>query len=265
MKTRLGLLIIGENETHRLRQALLDEGLACRFFSSPRTLLEALGQQRFDALLLDARAIGPNPAQFALQARVQASNEPLLILLAANNDAQAVTDALACGIDQCIARPLKPPVVVAQIAALLRRARDDAQRYAVHGTVPRFDYVFHRFNCTVSFLDTQVALTHKEFEIAQLLFRNVSRTIAREQLFEAVWGRTDAALSRTLDSHISKLRSKLALKGNQGYRLSTLYGHGYRLDRLSPGWPQAHTPRETRSRHNESEARTSRAIRLTPS
>ncbi|MNL82058.1 Sensory transduction protein regX3 [compost metagenome] len=65
------------------------------------------------------------------------------------------------------------------------------------------------------------------------LFRNTGRLLAREVVEQAVWGRAMGAGSRTLDTHISRLRLKLALRPENGVRLTSVYSHGYRFEEAS--------------------------------
>ena len=80
-----------------------------------------------------------------------------------------------------------------------------------------------------------MALTNKEFDLALLLFRNLGTLFNRQTLLERIWDlSTDAAVdSRTVDTHVSRLRRKLNLEPAAGGQLSTVYGHGYRLEHLA--------------------------------
>ncbi|HMO42855.1 MAG TPA: helix-turn-helix domain-containing protein [Phenylobacterium sp.] len=73
-------------------------------------------------------------------------------------------------------------------------------------------------------------MTAKEFALALTLFRNANRPLSRAYLMETVWGRRPDLATRTLDAHVSRLRSKLNLHPEQGYRLAPVYSFGYRLE-----------------------------------
>jgi DNA-binding response OmpR family regulator len=85
-----------------------------------------------------------------------------------------------------------------------------------------------------------IELTQKEFEMAALLFRSVGRLLSRAYLLDTVWGISADVTTRTVDTHASQLRSKLGLYPEEGWRLSAVYQHGYRLERAAP--PPAAAP-----------------------
>ena len=80
----------------------------------------------------------------------------------------------------------------------------------------------------------EVILTDKEFELAAFLFRNLGRLLSRGHLLEAVWGRNPDLATRTVDTHISRVRSKLNLRPENGFRLTPTYNFGYRLEKIDP-------------------------------
>jgi DNA-binding response OmpR family regulator len=78
-----------------------------------------------------------------------------------------------------------------------------------------------------------IALTNREFDLAVFLFRNAGKVLSRNHILEAIWGiESDDLTTRTVDTHISRLRKKMKLGEDNGWRLSSVYQHGYRFERL---------------------------------
>ena len=78
-----------------------------------------------------------------------------------------------------------------------------------------------------------IELTSREFDLAWFLFRNSGRVLSRGHILEAVWGSSPDLNTRTVDTHISRLRKKLNIGEENGWRLKAIYQHGYRLEALS--------------------------------
>ena len=78
----------------------------------------------------------------------------------------------------------------------------------------------------------EVELTQREFDLANFLFRRHGRIISRDALLENVWNLSAAVSTRTVDTHVSRLRKKLDLNGEKGWRLAAIYQHGYRLEQV---------------------------------
>src|SRR3546814_6726602 len=95
------------------------------------------------------------------------------------------------------------------------------------------DLSFDTRNEMVEISGEPVILTAKEFALALLLFRNMHRALSRAYIFEAIWGRNPDLPTRTLDAHISNVRTKLNLRPGNGYRLVPIYAYGYRLAALA--------------------------------
>jgi len=75
-----------------------------------------------------------------------------------------------------------------------------------------------------------ISLTYREFQLALFRFRNSGRLLSRSYILEHVWGTNPDLSSRTVDTHMSRLRSKLGLRPDRGWRLNAVYHHGYRLE-----------------------------------
>jgi DNA-binding response OmpR family regulator len=76
-------------------------------------------------------------------------------------------------------------------------------------------------------------LTQKDFELAAFLLRHSGSLVSREQIYAKVWPGREGRITRTLDTHIARIRDKLRLRPEQGWELTSVYGHGYRLARVA--------------------------------
>jgi DNA-binding response OmpR family regulator len=77
-----------------------------------------------------------------------------------------------------------------------------------------------------------IELTQKEFDLALLFFRHLGRPLSRAFIHESVWSREVELISRTMDTHVSRVRNKLQLRPENGYRLAPVYSYGYRLEQV---------------------------------
>ena len=126
---------------------------------------------------------------------------------------------------------------LARAGSLLRRTYqlDTAPLKAAYG-----DFEFDLNAKHVHVKRQLVALTQKEFELALLLFQHLNRPLSRAHIVDRVWKQTVDIPTRTMDTHVSMLRSKLGLRPEHGYRLTPIYGYGYRLEQIGDEGGGAH-------------------------
>lgn len=200
-------------------------------FSDGDRLTTALLRDTFDLVLLDWNMPGKNGLQVIQWMQQTLDNPPPVIMLTGRTAKRDVTDALNAGADDYITKPEEDSVIAARITAVLRRTSASAsmEKITEYG-----GYRLDRMAQTIRHAGTEITLTAKEFELADLLFRNRDRTLSRAYIMETIW-RTSADLAtRTLDMHISRVRSKLCLKPENGFRIFTVFGYGYRLETIDP-------------------------------
>jgi two-component system response regulator RegX3 len=156
-------------------------------------------------------------------------NVPVLFATARDSE-QDIVHALKSGADDYLVKPLRKHELLARVEALGRRARPQP-RTTEAIKVGEFEIDLDRR--TVLRGGQAVELTQKDFDLAVFLFRNVGNLVSRGHILESVWGRSPDLNTRTVDTHVSRLRAKLGLVPENGWRLTAVYQHGYRLEAVS--------------------------------
>lgn len=155
------------------------------------------------------------------------STLPVMFATTRAEEASLVT-ALDKGADDYLIKPLRQPEMIARVNALLRRGSQAAApavgAVSLGGIV--IDPVAHR----ITRHGVSVDLTDREMELALYMLRNHGRLLTRQELLENVWRTSASIITRTVDTHISRLRAKLGLTPENGFDLSTVYHKGYRLE-----------------------------------
>jgi len=143
---------------------------------------------------------------------------------------QDIVHALKTGADDYLVKPLRKAEFLARLDALERRTKPQP-RAAERLRVGHFEIDFERR--TILRDGAPVELTQKDFDLAAFLFRNVGNLVSRGHILESVWGRSPDLNTRTVDTHVSRLRAKLGLVPENGWRLTAVYQHGYRLETVT--------------------------------
>ncbi|MCS6485611.1 response regulator transcription factor [Burkholderia thailandensis] len=204
---------------------------ACRAFSTGRALLEGLKHETFDLVVL-AREISDRSGGDFLRRIRRGAAAPLPVMLVGYGDSESGIGALLnAGAADFIARPVSPAMLRARVDALLSGDCDAGEAAAVR----RFDrFEFSSLSRRVRFGRRTVALTQTEFDLAMLLFRHCNRPLSQACIAGAVRRRDEADLPpHVLATHVAALRAKLELRPGNGYRLTPIYGYGYRLERIA--------------------------------
>lgn len=219
-----------ENTRTYLHDLLTSAGHSCVTFHNGRDTMTALQRDTFDLLLLDWNMPKASGVEVVLWARANISACAPIIILTNRSDDGDVVSGLEAGADDYIVKPASTEIILARINAVTRR-RDFST--GLDNGVERYGaYRFETLAGRVWIDNEMVTLTAKEMALAQLFFHNHDRPLSRAYILEAVWNSVPDLPTRTLDVHVSKIRSKLALRPQNGYRLQTIFGYGYRLDTI---------------------------------
>ena len=151
----------------------------------------------------------------------ETSKVPVIMLTARGEESDELF-GFELGVDEYIAKPFSPKILVARVEALLKRC------YPNTNTVTEFDGIKIDTNAHIVTIDgTNADLSMKEFELLQYLINNTGTALSRERILNSVWNYDYYGDSRTIDSHIKKLRKKLGKKGNH---IQTIRGLGYKFE-----------------------------------
>lgn len=225
---RVAILEDDELQQRAIRRALESADMDVSVFGTGKEMIFALRRDSFDCLVLDWTL--PDTTGIELLKSMPTAQRRIPVLFATIRDTeQDVVEALEAGADDYMSKPLRPAELVARLRALVRRSRPTNEE------ARNLEYDRFRFDLRTQSLQAggePVELTQKEFQLAVLFFRNVGRPLSRAHIRAEVWGQDSEVPSRTMDTHVSRVRSKLNLRPDAGYLLAPVYSYGYRLEHL---------------------------------
>jgi DNA-binding response OmpR family regulator len=222
------ILLVDDNDMQRemIGLWLTSGGHTFDASATQADFLDRLQQTRGDLLLVDWSLPDGSGADILQWVRKNKGWDTPAIVLTANEDEDTVIEALRAGADDYVTKKVGPKQLLARIEAVTRRITPVAL------TVTRLDvYEADTVQQRLSVNREDVTLTQKEFDLAVYLLQNPDKLLSRDHLLNGVWGLNTDVDTRTVDTHISRLRKKLMLDGTHGWRLAPIYGYGYRLQR----------------------------------
>ncbi|QWT16630.1 response regulator transcription factor [Sphingobium xenophagum] len=208
------------------QQTLESDGHSCYRYESGRDLVTALRRETFDLLVIEWTFSQDGSLPLLKWVSAHLAERPPVLVLSPNGEAVDMT-GMASG-ETAEGSDGSPDAPTGRVSALLcRRARgpEDATSALRFGP-----YLFERDRSIASLRGETIPLTPKEYDLALLFFRNSNRTLSRTYLMEQVWRSGTNLSTRTLDMHISRIRAKMSLDLENGVRLRTVAGQGYRME-----------------------------------
>jgi len=199
---------------------------ATKSFSTGQAFIGGVTQEHFDLLIIDWMLPDINGDKVLVWVREHLGwNIPVLFITARDQE-EDIIKILKLGADDYMTKPVKHLEMLARIEALGRRAAPRQTEEPTHFN----RYLLDTSSRTLYYDGAPLELTQKEFELATYLLKNSGRLLSRVHLLESVWGLTADVDTRTVDTHISRIRKKLQLTPENGWRLTPVYGYGYRLE-----------------------------------
>ncbi len=226
---RIGYLEDDKPQAEQVIRWLQDAGHSCQHFTHGRQFMARLKQDSFDLLVLDWEI--PDMDGLAVVEALREDGIFTPVLFATQyDDEKSVVGALTAGADDYMIKPLKQREFLARISALGRRAGVPEMVKDSHFQLGPWDV--DREHRRILLDGEPVNLTDKDFDLASYFFMNAGQILSRAHLLEKVWGIMTPIDSRTVDVHVSRIRRSLQIKPERGYRIKTIYQHGYRLENL---------------------------------
>jgi len=224
----IALLEDEQEQAQHVQSILGDRGHQCDCFETGQAFLAAVPHRSYDLLILDWQIPDMTGIDVLRDVRTQ-MNWPIPVIFLTQRDSESdIVHALDAGADDYLAKPARAAELVARINALVRRSNPDAgQEVLTYGP-----FAINTRQRTIHLHGEPLTLTDKDFDLTLFLFQNQGRLLTRELLLERVWGMARGINTRTVDTHMSRLRRRLGITPENGFRIKTIYQRGYRLEAI---------------------------------
>ena len=198
------------------------------YASDGATGVQTAVEERPDAVVLDIMMPRLNGFEVAKKLKADPRTEPIPILfLSAKGEPESRIKGLEIGADDYLTKPFSPRELVLRIQSLLRRSRASMTLE----TLSSAPILLERATMKVTINGVRLDLTSTEFKLLSLLVASDGTSQSREYLLQEVWGYNSSVDTRTVDTHVRRLREKLGIHAEM---LQTVRGEGYRLSPIIP-------------------------------
>ena len=213
-------ILIVEDEkpiSNLIKKLLCGAGYSCTVAEDGQKAADLIENNDYDLILLDIML--PIIDGYELMDYIASINLPAIFVTAKTGLADRVK-GIRTGAYDYITKPFEPEELLARVENVLRRNSKNDFFLNVA------DVELDSENRIAKKGGHQISLTPREFDLLELLMKNIDKTLLREYLYDMIWGEDDERDSRTLDTHIKRLRQKLDWQD----RIITVYKTGYRLE-----------------------------------
>lgn len=224
MPDKRKILIVDDEERMRklVRDFLVKKNFAVVEAADGSEALELFfADSEISLVILDVMM--PKLDGFACAKEIRAYSKVPIIMLTAKGQERDELQGFEIGVDEYISKPFSPKVLVARVEAILRRTgKEPDEELLEAGGV-----VLNRSAHTVTIDGQNVDLSYKEFELLSYFMENRGIALSRETILDHVWNYDYFGDTRTIDTHVKKLRSKM---GEKGDLIKTIWGMGYKFE-----------------------------------
>ena len=211
-----------------LREYLEDYGYKVHTLGNGSTVVQTLREETPDIVILDIMLPKKDGLEVLREIRKEFSL-PVIMLTAKGEDADRIV-GLELGADDYLPKPFNPRELLARMRAVMRRLVPRDKAGAGEEKALRIEaggLVLNKAKQTLLVEDAEVELSSTEYKILEVLMENPNRVLSRDELMNRARGRDFMAFDRSIDVHISKLRSKLETLPRSPKRIKTVWGTGY--------------------------------------
>ena len=218
------ILIVDDEERIRklIKDFLKKEGCNCLEAENGEEALDVFedNEEKIDLILLDVMM--PERDGWSVLRNVRQKSKVPVIMLTAKGEEQDELFGFELGVDEYISKPFSPKLLVARIKAILSRSKKSNNDVQDYGGI-----VIDKDGRTVSVDGKDIELSLREYELLEYLIDNENVALSRDKILNNVWNYDYYGDSRTIDSHIKKIRHKL---GKKGKYIKTMRGLGYKFE-----------------------------------
>lgn len=204
------------------------EGFDVLTASDGKMALDIFQKTDIDLLLLDIMMPVIDGLEVCRQIRKK-SNVPIIMITAKGEDFDRIM-GLDIGADDYIVKPFSPAEVMARVRAIMRRITHSGDNEENQKSFQCGSLNISLNTFTASIDDVSLSLTKKEIELLWTLATNSGKVFTRDNLLDSVWGYDYLGDSRTVDSHIKRLRAKTDKYTHPDWKISTVWGTGYKFE-----------------------------------
>lgn len=177
-------------------------------------------QPKIDLILLDVMM--PKLDGWSVLRQIRQTSKVPIIMLTARGEEQDELFGFELGVDEYILKPFSPKILVARVQAILKRTKGDIKEIKDYGGIQ-----IDKEGRTVSVDGKLIELSLREYELLAYLVENENIALSRDKILNNVWNYDYYGDSRTIDSHVKKIRHKL---GKKGKYIKTIRGIGYKFE-----------------------------------
>jgi len=229
--TKTKILVVDDEQKIRdiVRLYLEKEGFSVTDAADGREALTIISTKQWDLIVLDLML--PDIDGWTVCKEVRKNSTIPIIMLTARDDEVDRVLGLELGADDYVVKPFSPRELVARVKAVLRRSHTPAIEHATGPHTINFTgLAINPESRVVTVCGQQIDLTPTEYQLLFQLAKAPQRAFSREALLELVWGYDYTGDTRTVDTHVNRLRDKLMKASGDTSYIATVWGVGYKFE-----------------------------------